>query len=157
MTNTGKPFKRTLRKGDFGMSGTVNLTAGKFVEIGSLTVKAQQEIALGNNESVSGRIQGAPMYVNLYDNSGTPEQIPGLVRFVYSDANEVDSPLYLEESIERLSADISDRNKAVLYPETLDRVGRDSKIRILFKADNSATLDCDNSNTILSIPTTVYQ
>jgi len=155
MTNTGRPFKRTLRKGDFGMTGTVSLTAGKFVEIGSLTVKAQQEIALGNNESVSGRIQGAPMYVNLYDNNGA--QIPGLVRFVYSDANEVDSPLYLEESIERLSADISDRNKAVLYPETLDRVGRDSKIRILFKADNTATLDCDNSNTVLSIPVTVYQ
>ncbi len=149
------PFKRTYRKSDFGLTENVSCIQDKYVEVGSLTVPAQQEIAFGNNENVTGRIQGTPLYINIYD---TSTQLAGVVRLVMTNANETNSVVILEESIERLSADISDRSKAVLLPETTMRVKEDSKLKILFKSDAaSKTIDYDATNTIFSIPVTVYQ
>jgi hypothetical protein len=75
-----------------------------------------------------------------------------------TNANETNTVVILEESIERLSSDISDRTKAVLLPETAMRVGEDSKLKIQFKADASGkTIDYDATNTLFSIPVTVYQ
>jgi len=49
-------------------------------------------------------------------------------------------------------------SKAVLLPETTMRVKEDSKLKILFKSDAaSKTIDYDATNTIFSIPVTVYQ
>jgi len=155
MTANLVPFKRTYRKSDFALAADVALTQSKYVEIGTLTVPAQQEIAYGNNENVTGRTQGTPLYINIYD---TAAQLAGVVRLVMTNANETSSVVILEESIERLSADISDRTKAVLLPETAMRVKEDSKLKILFKADAaSKTIDYDATNTLMSIPVTVYQ
>jgi len=149
------PFKRTYRKSDFGLTADVALTQNKYVEIGSVTVPAQQEIAFGSNESVSGRVQGAPCYINIYD---TAAQLAGVVRLVMTNANETETKVIMEESIERLSASISDRDSAVLLPETNIRVKEDSKLKVLFKADAaSKTIDYDAANTKFSIPVTVYQ
>jgi hypothetical protein len=149
------PFKRTYRKSDFGLIADVLLIQNKYTEIGSLKVPAQQELAYGSNESVSGRIQGAPAYINIYDTSA---QLSGVVRLVMSNANETETKVIMEESIERLSSDISDRTKAVLFPETKIRVKEDSKLKILFKADDTGkTIDFNAANTKFSIPVTVYQ
>lgn len=150
------PFKRTYRKSDFGLTADVDLTQNKYVEIGSLTVPAQQQIAFGANENVTGRTQGVPIYIDVVDSNSA--QISGVVRLIMTNANETNTQVVLEESIERLSASISDRTKAVLLPETNIRVGEDSKLKIQFKADDaSKTIQASNSATLFSVPVTVYQ
>ena len=149
-------FKRTYDLVDFGLSADVILATAKWTEFGTVTVPAQQEITFGSNDpNGAPNVAGSPVYMKLMDTSAAV--IKGKIRFALTNANETNTIVVLEETLARLSADISDRNKAVLLPEYPTRVGEDSKLLLTAYVASTKTIDFDGTDTIASIPVTVYQ
>ena len=150
-------FKRTYNADDFGIKSDVTCQPAQYNKLGEIVVPAQQQITFGSNDPVGGAsTAGAPVYLRIDD---TGAQLQGKIRFSLSNANETNTVVVLEESTERLSADVNDRQKAVLMPEYPMRAQEDSKLIITFKPAGSSavTVDYDATNTKLSIPVTVYQ
>lgn len=148
-------FPRTLSNRDFGLTADVTLKQYEYIKVGSLTVPAQQYIAWGANDILSGQPQGRTAYMRLDDTAG---QLTGVFRLVVTDANETRSVVVLEERSEKMSADVNDRQKAVLLPEARPLAQEDSKLLILFSADATGkTVDFDDADTSIKLPVTVYQ
>jgi len=151
------PFRRTYGLADFGIIADVTVQPGDFGKVGSLTVPAQQVIGFGFNDLVSGGVTGNPLYVRFDDTSG--DQLHGKVRLVVSNANGTRTQVVYEGRTERLSADKSDRNKAVLLPLSMPLAQQDDKLIISMYPDSGSAIviDYNGTNTSILIPATVYQ
>ena len=147
------PFQRTLTKTDF-FDADVAVVAGKFNEIGTFTVAAQQAVTFGQNQPVNGGLQGAQIYIRSDSLAG---EVAGEYRLELRNANGTQKFVVAEERSERLSADQNDRNKTVLLAEYSWKALEDSQLAILIEPDASTTIDYDDADTKWLVPVTVYQ
>jgi hypothetical protein len=158
-TGGRKPFKRIYNLTDFGVTADVVCQPSQWNRVGTVTVPAQQMITFGADDPTGGSSRaGSPCYIKFDD--AADAQLHGKVRLSISDANELNEVVVIEERTARLSADVSDRTKAVLLPEyTRAYAKEDSKLHIKFYPDSSSavTIDYNGTETDASIPVTVYQ
>jgi len=148
-------FPRTLSNSDLGLTADVTLKQSEYVKLASLTVPAQQYIAWGANDIVSGQPQGRTAYIQVAD---TGAFLTGVVRLLVTDANETSSKVVIEERSEKMNASVNDRTQAVLLPESRPLAKEDSKLIVQFKADDSSkTVYFGSTDTSIKLPVTVYQ
>ena len=151
MANLQK-FQRYYTATDFGFGSAdsgVNLTAGKWSEIGSLKVGAQQQLTWGIG-SASGNVDTRRnIKFQVFDN--TPAQIDGVVRFALTNATKTDIRIVLEDRTENLV-------NGVPMEEVDMRAREDSYLIVYMLIDGSSdkTLDVTQENTFLA-PATLYQ
>lgn len=142
-------FPRTFNDSDFGMTTDVTLVAGKFIEIGSATVPAQQEIAFGVGEIANGVDSREFTTLKIVNTSDT--QQTGVFRLAITNANETDIRIIKEDRSENLD------NGTVPLAETRIRAREDSKLKLYFKADSNGTMDANGTSRVILVPVTVYQ
>ena len=149
--STGKKYLKVLNITDFGVADTTPTTT-EFTELGSFTIPAQNEPAVGYGNADAEANQGY-LFIEL-KNSST--QLNGLVRIVISNKDQTRNEVVYEEEIERLRGDANDRMKRVPLPEQIafPKAGEDSTIRLLVKMD--ATTQIKLADSIIKVPTTVY-
>lgn len=155
--NQLQKFPRILSTADFFTTDKV-CQPSQWNKVGEVIVPAQQLMTFGANDPIGGSsVAGRTAYLRFDNTSGV--QLHGKVRFQLTNATETKQLTTLEESTRKLSADQSDRTKAVLMPEYGVRAGEDSKLQILFYPDDASavTIDQNGTNTLLLIPVTIYQ
>lgn len=146
-----KPFRDVLKIADF-TTADVELVASKWIDIGSKTVGAKQEIHVGYGTPQFPEDAGF-IYVRLDDTAGN--QIKGKFRILIKDANEVGKATVFNEDLVNLSGDKNDRAKKIMLPEDFTPALEDEKITIQVFADSTTTFDYDDADTYVAIPITV--
>lgn len=147
-------FERYYTASDFGFGlsdSDVSLTAGKWTEIGSLQVGAQQMLAWGIGNTAGGVDTRRNIKIKLMDDAGA--QIHGVVRFAYANATKTDIRIVLEDRTENLDDGVP------LGEITSMRAREDSYLVIYVLIDGSAdkVLDVSNTSNELLAPATLYQ
>jgi len=122
-----------------------NVKAGTHQKIFEYVVPAQQGIRFGKGAIIGGVDDRGDLILELRDSNGNI--IHGWVRFSYTDANETEKKLKLEERTEKLS-------EGIKMGELPPGVKEDSKLIIEFKPDNDAVIDPTKSKG--QIPLTIY-
>jgi hypothetical protein len=130
------------------------LDPAQFNDVWKLRVPAQQIKTFGYGGVVGGVDDRAIVYINMKDNSATPVQIEGKVRFEVRDANETTAKVILEERSERLRGSKTDRNLAYRLAEAMVKAREDSYLVITVKPDGAATFSEANSDFV--VPVTTY-
>lgn len=149
-------FPRTYGTSDFGITADVVVTAGQWVQVGTVTVPAQQEVTFGANDPTGGAsVAGRVAYARFDNSAGT--QLHGTIRLALTDANQVNTIIVLEESTRKFSGSATDRTLGLLLPEYPKRAKQDSKLLILFYSATSVTIMYNATNTLVQMPVTVYQ
>ena len=151
MANLQK-FQRYYTATDFGFGAAdsnVNLTAGKWSEVGSLKVGAQQQLAWGIGSALGNVDTRRNIKYIVKDSSDA--QIDGVVRFALTNATKTDIKIVLEDRTENLS-------DGVPMAEIGMRAREDSYLIVYMLIDGSSdkTLDVTQENTFLA-PATLYQ
>lgn len=145
-------FRRVLNKTDVALQA-VTLSTTQFLEVASFTVPAQQIIAWGANERVTGGVQGVPARVFLQ--TAAPAAIACVIRLVVTNATQTETYVVVEERSERFGASSTDRNLAVLLQEAIKKAGQDSMLKILVRGDAASLISVADST--ITLPVTVYQ
>jgi len=147
-----KSFRDVLKVADF-MTANVELVSGKWNDLGSYTVGAQQQVNVGYGGDDKPENAGF-LYIKLIDTAtGT---IKGKFRILMRDANEVGKATLFNEDLDRLSGDKNDRAKMIMLPEdTSVSASEDEKISLQVYPDDTTTLDYASANTYIAIPVTV--
>jgi len=148
-------FPRYYTASDFGFGSAdsdITLTTGKWTEIGSLQVGAQQQIAWGYGSSL-GNVDTRRNIVFRVDHTDG-NQIQGVVRFAYANATKTDIKIVLEDRTENL-----DGTGVPLEEVTSRRAREDSYLIIYMLIDGASdkTLDVSDTNNTLLAPATLYQ
>ena len=146
-------FERYYTDADFGFGSAdsdITLTNGKWTEIGSLKVGAQQQLAWGIG-SAKGSVDTRRKVTFRADHTDG-NQITGVVRFAYANATKTDIRIVLEDRTENL-------DDGVYMPENKLRAREDSYLIIYFLIDGTSdkTLDVSDADTTLLARATLYQ
>lgn len=146
-------FERYYTDGDFGFGDTdsdVTLTSGKWSEIGSLQVGAQQQLAWGIGNTSGGVDTRRNITFRVDHTDGN--QVHGVVRFAVANATKTDIRIVLEDRTENL-------DDGVPLAESSLRAREDSFLVVYMLIDGSSdkTLDCSDANTSMLVPATLYQ
>jgi len=146
-------FPRYYNESDFGFGDNdsdITLTNGKWTEIGSLKVGAQQQLSWGIG-SARGNVDTRRNITFRVDHTDG-NQINGVVRFAVANATKTDIRVVLEDRTENLV-------NGVPLEESSLRAREDSFLIIYFLIDGSAdkTLDVSDANNTLLAPATLYQ
>ena len=146
-------FERYYTDSDFGFGSSdsdITLTAGKWTEIGSLQVGAQQQLAWGIGTALGSNDTRRKITLQLEHTDSV--QITAVVRFAYANATKTDIRIVLEDRTENL-------DDGVYMPENKLRAREDSYLVIYALIDGSSDkmLDVSDANTKLLAPATLYQ
>lgn len=151
-------FPRYFGKPEFDMESTdtdVTCRSGQFTKIGSHTVSAQQQIAVGIGQIAGGVDSRKKGYLRVDGTGGT--QIYGKLRIAIANANETDIRYIIEDVETNWSAGVE-------IAETQLRAREDSIIAIYLNPDASSCdsetdtiVDMSDTNNDVRIPVTVYQ
>lgn len=147
-------FQRYYNEADFGFGDSdsdITLTAGKWTEIGSLQVGAQQEVAWGIGNTSGGVDTRRKITLRVDHTDGN--QIHGVVRFAYANATKTDIKIVLEDRTQNLDDGVE------LGEVTELRAREDSFLIIYMLIDGASdkTLDVSDSDNTLLAPATLYQ
>ncbi len=146
-------FERYYTDSDFSFGSAdsdVTLTAGKWTEIGSLQVGAQQQLAWGIGTALGSNDTRRKVTFRIDHTDGT--QITAVVRFAYANATKTDIRIVLEDRTENL-------DDGVYMPENKLRAREDSYlvIYVLIDGTSDKVLDVSDADTTLLAPATLYQ
>jgi len=147
------PFTRVLNTNDMN-AGTaeidIELPSTAFTKVAYYQIPAQQQIALGSGKVTDGgRDDRAYIQVRLDSAVG---QIAGKVRMGYTNANETNIQIVLEERTDNIGT-----ASTVKLGEQNQLAGEDSYLIIYFKPDGTTTLDYSDADNKILLPVTVYQ
>jgi len=123
-------FRKTARLQDFTMPATVAIPAGRFVEVATMIIPAQQRRYFGNGGIINGVDDRGIM--TLVFRTAVPAVIPGTARLVVSDANRVRRVFLREDRSEDLAT-------GVRLGVTTPGAQQDSLLIIEYMADVAAT------------------
>jgi hypothetical protein len=126
-------FRKTAVIGDFSMDSTVALVAGKYIELMSMQVPAQQ-VRFWGNGSIRGGVDDRGTF-KLNVNTTAPANIPGTARIVVADANKVVRNFRREDR----SDDLNTSAGGVKLGKDVVGAGQDSYLTIEYNCDSSAT------------------
>lgn len=147
-------FPRYYTASDFGFGSAdsdLTLTNGKWTEIGSLQVGAQQQLAwgLGSAEGPNDTRRNVTFRVDHTDGN----QIHGVVRFAYANATKTDIRIVLEDRTENLDDGVP------LAEVSGQRAREDSYLIVYMLIDGTSdkTLDVSDTNNSFLAPATLYQ
>jgi len=137
-------FRKTEIISGFDMDATVSLPAGKYVELMSLQVPAQQQKFWGNGAIVGGVDDRGTFKLDVQ--TSAPANIPGTCRIVVADANKVVRNFRREDRSEDLVT-------GVKLGKDVVGAGQDSYLIMEYAADTAATATKADSST--SAPVTI--
>ena len=153
MANNLIPFVRVLNANDLnaGTSETdVECPSTAFTKVAYFQIPAQQKIALGSGKVTdNGRDDRAYIQVRLDSAVG---QIAGKVRVGYTNANETNIQIVIEERTDNIGT-----ASTVKLGEQAQLAQEDSYLVIYFQPDSTTTLDYSDSDNKILLPVTVYQ
>ncbi len=153
MANNLVPFTRVLNADDLNAGSgetDVALPTTAFTKVAYYQVPAQQQIALGSGRVTdAGRDDRAYVQVRLDSAVG---QIGGKVRIGYTNANETNIQIVMEERTDNIGS-----ASTVKLGEQGQLAGEDSYLVIYFKPDSATTLDYSDGDNKILLPVTVYQ
>jgi len=138
-------FRKTATLEEFSMDISVDLVAGKYIELMSMKVPAQQIRFWGNGSIINGVDDRGIFKLSVADANGN--EIKGTARLVVSDANKVNRNFRREDRTEDLSTN------GVKVGKDVVGAGEDSYLIVEFKPDASAT--ADKAHTSVFAPITV--
>ena len=146
-------FERYYTESDFGFGDSdsdVTLTSGKWTEIGSLQVGAQQQLAWGIGNTAGGVDTRRNVTFKVYHTDAN--MINGVVRFAVANATKTDIRIILEDRTENLSS-------GVPLAESSLRAREDSYLVVYMLIDGSSdkTLDVSQANNSFLAPAVLYQ
>lgn len=131
-----------------GTSATdIALVSGKWTRIAYIKVSAQSYAHFGAGAIANG--VDSRYYTKLRIDS-LAGQITGTARFVYEDANQLNTKVVMEERSERLSTGTD-----VKLGEIPMKAKEDSFLAIYFNPDSSTTFDCSDPDNVLLLPVTL--
>lgn len=147
-------FPRYYTAQDFGFGVTdtdITLTSGKWTEIGSLQVGAQQQLAWGLGNTANNVDTRRNVTFSVYDN--TPAVINGVVRFAYTNATKTDIRIVLEDRTENLV------NGVPMAEVMRQRAREDSYLIVYMLIDGPSDkiLDVSQTTNVFLAPATLYQ
>ena len=145
-------FERFLDRNDFGMGTSatdIACSSGKWTEIGSYQIPAQQEIAFGVGKVSEGGVDSRRDATLIID-SVTGHLTDGKLRLAYSDANGV--------TVQPVQEDLlSNWDDGVALGEVQNlRVREDSYLKVLINLTSGSTVDMSDADIKVDIPVTVY-
>ena len=140
-------FPRTYNKTDFGVTADVAVYNGKWTNVGTVTVPAQQFIHFGVGQIANGVDSRETATIRFDDTSG---QLHGVIRLVMADANLTNLRVIKEDRTENF-------DDGVKIAMTALKVKEDSKLIVQFNPDADATIDFDDADTSILMPVTVEQ
>jgi len=147
-------FERYYTEADFGFGDSdsdITLTNGKWTEIGSLQVGAQQQLAWGIGGTSNGVDTRRNITFRVDHTDGN--QIHGVVRFAYANATKTDIQIVLEDRTENLDDGVP------LGEVSGKRAREDSYLIVYMLIDGTSdkTLDVSDINNTFLAPTVLYQ
>lgn len=149
-------FPKTLQASDFSTATTAVITTA-FTKIGSYTVPAQQEIAVGFGNAREPDNEG---YIYVVSKDSVNAAMEGMLRIMCANSEETRIVKVFEERTNVLSGSATLRTQKVAFPEILDygALGRkpreDDKIQLWLKVDTAGTWSPTYST--VYIPVTIY-
>lgn len=147
----GKIFRSAFTEANLISASTVTLVAGQIMRLGEYKVEAGERIGLGYGDQNGQNNAVGRLYASFKDNSTTPVQLHGLVRFsIYSPQNKPLSTL-AEYRSETLVHGASDRSLQVPFAEFDEWASEDKRIVLEFISDTSGTLSKANSDLLMDI------
>jgi len=147
---------KTLQASDFSSTATSVVTTD-YTKIGSYTVPAQTEVAVGYGTPREPENQGYIYFVSK-DTGGSA--LEGMLRIVVANSEETRLHKVFEERTDVLSGSATLRTQKVPLPEVLNygalgrRPREDDKIQLWLKADSAGTWSPTQST--VYIPVTIY-
>jgi len=149
-------YPRTLRTSDF-FSGQVNISTGKFEELGKFIVGAKQFAEVGfGDPTLDPQEQGRPQ-IDLQD--GSSNVIEGTIRVTHESAQGTQEFKILEKPLDTLRE--GTRSERLVQPRAstagYPRVGEDSKIGLFVNATNNQNGNVDDANSTVRLPVTIYE
>jgi hypothetical protein len=126
------------------MDSSVSCPAGKYVELMSVKVPAQQVNFWGNGAIVNGVDDRGTFKLDV--KNSTPANIPGTARIVVADANKVVRNFRREDRSEDLLT-------GVKLGKDVVGAGQDSYLIVEYAADSTDT--ATSANTTISAPVTI--
>lgn len=140
-----------LRTADF-FSGTVNCVAGKWNDLGSFEVPAQQAYKFGHGDINHAPANQGYAYVFLKDDAGTPLEVPGKLRLVRTDANEEEIKKVIEKDAGVMHGSKTDVNQRLPLPlQNHEEAREDDKLMLKFMPDTTANVVAANSDIVISV------
>jgi len=136
-------FRKTARLADFTMPATNVLPAGRFVEVATMTIPAQQRRYFGNGGIING-VDDRGIFTMIL-NTSDPAPVAGTSRLVVSDANRIRRVFLREDRSEDLAT-------GVRLGLTTPGAQQDSLLIIEYMADAGATIT--SADSVGSIPLT---
>ena len=127
----------------------ISCIAGKWTEIGSYQVPAQQEIAFGVGK-VSDNGVDSRRTCTIRVDSVAGQITGGKLRLAYADANEVTVQPVQEDLLTNWSS-----GQKLAEVENL-RVREDSYLKILLNPTSTTTVDMSDTDIKVDVPVTVY-
>lgn len=154
-----KGFQKDLRQADFTGVATadVDLDEDIWTLVGYYKIPAQQMVRIGYGRASEPQNQGY-MYIRLDGSGGA---ITGMVRIKIESANGERSDMVGEWNLISTAGDKNLKDKMIALPEDIRfQAKEDDKILIEIKTDNVAadgsTIDYDDTDNYIKIPTTAY-
>ena len=153
MANNLVPFTRVLNANDLNAGSSesdIECPSTAFTKIAYYQVPAQQQIALGSGKVTdAGRDDRAYVQVRLDSASG---QIAGKVRIGYTNANETNIQIVIEERTDNIgtanTVKLAEQNQLGL---------EDSYLVVYLQPDTTTTIDYSDGDNKILLPVTVYQ
>lgn len=150
---TLQKFPRYYTASDFGFGvadSDVILTSGKWTEVGSFKVGAQQQLAWGSGSAEGNNDTRRNIKFKVTDGTNT---INGVVRFAYANATKTDIKIVLEDRTENLADGVP------LEEITYRRAREDSYLIVYMLVDSATdvTIDVSDANNVFLAPATLYQ
>lgn len=142
-------FPRYFSKNDFAMgvdATDITLSAGKYVEVGTMQVGAKQEIAFGTGNTAGGVDTRKNATIKLYSASG--QITDGTLRLVVADANLINQPPVQEDILSNWSSGVEVEEKSVV-------AGEDGYLKIHVKSGSATTIDFSVTTNQVDIPAVV--
>jgi len=147
---------KTLQASDFSTTATACITTD-YTKIGTYTVPAQTEIAVGFGNAREADNQG---YVYFDSDNTADSALEGMLRIMVANSEETRLHKVFEERTDVLSGSATLRTQKVPLPEVINygalgrRPREDDKIQLWLKVDTAGTFSPTLS--IVYIPVTVY-
>jgi len=142
-------FPRYFNKNDFGMGITatdITLTASKYVEIGSKTVGAKQEIAFGTGDTLNGVDTRKNASIRLDSASGVLTN--GTLRLLVADANLINQVPVQEDLLANWTSGVAVEEKSLV-------AGEDGFLKIQVNSGDATTIDFSDTDIVCNIPVVV--
>lgn len=137
-------FRKTAVLSEFTMDSTVSLPAGKYVELMSKKIPAQQQNFWGNGAIIGGVDDRGTFKLDVQTTA--PANIPGTCRIVVADANKVVRNFRREDRSEDLVT-------GVKLGKDVVGAGQDSYLIVEYAADAAAT--ATSADSTISAPITI--